>query len=111
MTNKRKRRKPVKFGDLITMDHSDMQCTGIRGFRHVFPMFDVGIEFCAGEACSKLNHVESMKHIKFFVANDKIECCYADGARGVEKAVEDLGIPFQKSEPGAHRRILRLKDS
>ena len=48
----------------------------------------------------KLNHVESMRSMKFYVANDKIQCCYADGARGVEKAVDDLGIPFQKSEPG-----------
>ena len=71
-----------------------------RGFRHVFPIQDVAIDFVAGEPCIKFNHVESMRYIKFFVANDRIQCCYADGQRGVEKAVEHLGILFQKTEPG-----------
>ena len=30
--DEKKRRKPTKFGDLITMDHSDMLCVGIGGF-------------------------------------------------------------------------------
>ena len=71
MKEEKKRRKPVKFGDLITMDYSDMLCIGIGGFKYVVPMQDVGIDFVAGEPCMKLSHVESMRYIKFYVANDK----------------------------------------
>eukprot|EP00973_Karenia_brevis_P076788 10665440-Karenia_brevis.AAC.1 len=78
-----------------------MRQAGVGGYTHGLPILDIALQFKSGEPCRRLNAEESGAHIRYFVAQDKISLIYADGFQGVRKAVEDMQIPFQASEPGA----------
>ena len=77
-----------------------MRIKGVGGFSHALPIIDKHVYFRAGEPCKHLNTEESEKHIRWYVAQDKIGSVYADSAKGVKRAVENLGISFEASEPG-----------
>eukprot|EP00973_Karenia_brevis_P066882 9297766-Karenia_brevis.AAC.1 len=81
------------------MDPVNMRQIGVGGSSLGLPILDIALQFKSGEPCRRLNAEESGAHIRYFVAQDKISRIYADGFQGVRKAVEDMQIPFQPSEP------------
>ena len=96
---KEDRRKLTKFGQCFTLDLTSMRIKGVGGFSHALPIIDKHVYFRAGEPCKRLDTEESERHVRWYVAQDPIGSVYADGAKGVKRAIENLGISFEASEP------------
>ena len=77
-----------------------MRIHRVGGFPQALPIIDKFTYFRAGEPCKHMNTAESERHIRYYVAQDPIGSVYADGQKGVKRAVENLGISFEASEPG-----------
>ena len=97
------KRKLSKFGDLITFDFVDMgKATemGWRDHKELLVIRDRYSGMVLGSPVPDKSTETVVLAIKKFVGDRKVVCAYSDSAPSFEAAMNELGIPLDKSLPG-----------
>ena len=92
-----------KFGDLITFDFVDMgKATemGWRDHKELLVIRDRYSGMVLGSPVPDKSTETVVLAIKKFVGDRKVVCAYSDSAPSFEAAMNELGIPLDKSLPG-----------
>ena len=97
------KRKLSKFGDLIAFDFVDMgKATemGWRDHKELLVIRDRYSGMVLGSPVPDKSTETVVLAIKKFVGERKVVCAYSDSAPSFEAAMNELGIPLDKSLPG-----------
>ena len=97
------KRKLSKLGDLITFDFVDMgKATemGWRDHKELLVIRDRYSGMVLGSQVPDKSTETVVLAIKKFVGERKVVCAYSDSAPSFEAAMNELGIPLDKSLPG-----------